>query len=388
MMKRLLLITMMICVIGIPAVTAEGTGFVLDSFDINSDVLSGMFPTYLTSGSRFSLPSLIDGNNTDLLFITGGGYTQRQVWRDASGAVLDGYTDAADAASIDNMDLRKFNAITGEWKLLFNQGIFWNDATDDDLMTLEVGYKGRFERYQENVGDLTGSTYFFDPASTVYTESEHELLSNTLTAGFTLDAVVSDMVTASGVGVEISADYAPLWMLNELLDTGKGVDYYSVYANIEGYLPLMQILTKDESKNLFAMYVADRIRVDYIDGDAVPVYAQKYPSLGYKMRGFEDYSYATSLNAVNNLDLRLTGPELISGLFPRLNVFCDVGYYMGHYLNDLLNTDEGLLISAGGEFAISVFDFLNAGIRANYVFSGDPLTQSPFSTDIFTALKF
>mgnify|MGYP000701732451 CR=1 FL=1 len=383
-MGKRFIIVLLICLVSVSTLFAGGTGFVLDSFDTNGDVLIGFFPTYITSGSRFSMPSLIDGNSTDLLLITGGGYTQRQLWRDETGAVLNSY---ADIAAVDaDEDNRKFNVITGEWKVLFEQGLFWSEATDHDLLTIQLGYKGRYEQYQENVGAAPNSAYFLDGTSTAYTEAEDQLISNTLTGEIRLETVVSEKVTARGIDISIGADYAPLWMLNELL--GDGVDYLAAQATIEGYLPLMQIKNDSETKSLFALYVADRIRADYLQGDSVPVYAQKTSSLGHKMRGFESFSYATSMNAVNNFDLRITGPEIISGLFPRAAIFCDVGYYMGHYNNTPGNTAEGLLLSAGGEFAVSIMDFLNAGIRANYAIQGDTLTTEPFSTDIFLVLHY
>ncbi len=380
-MGKRLIIGLLICLVSVSTIAAGGTSFVLDSFDTNGDVLIGFFPTYITSGSRFSMPSLIDGNSTDLLLISGGGYTQRQLWRDETGAVLDTY---ADIGAVDlGEDARKFNVITGELKILFEQGIFWSEATDDDLVTIQIGYKGRYEQYLENVG---GATSYFTTTGIAYPEAADQLISNTLAGELRLETVVSEKVTARGIDVSIGVDYAPLWMLNDLL--GDGVDYFAAQATIEGYLPLMQLKNEEETKSLFALYFADRIRADFLQGDSVPVYAQKESSLGHKMRGFESFSYATSLNVVNNFDLRITGPEIISGLFPRAAVFCDVGYYMGHYNNTSGITDEGLLLSAGGEFALSIMDFLNAGIRANYALMGDTLTTEEFSTDIFLTLHY
>ncbi len=365
----------------ISPVVAGDFGFVLDEFDVNSDVFIGFAPTFLTAGLDYSGLQLLDGQSTDIIFIAGGGYTQREIWRDETGAVLS-YADSAEFDS--DVDNRIFNVITGEWKLLLEQGIFWSDATYDDLITVYGGYMGRYEKYLENKGGA--ASYFLDSTNdAIYPEAE-QLVSNTLTCGIRLETKVNEKVLTRGFDLELSASYAPAWMMNTLFDST--VDYYSATGTLTSYLPLYEN-RRDDGMNLVSVFLADRVRADYIEGPAVPVYAQKKPSLGYKMRGFESSSYATSFTVVNNFDIRITGPEfIISGLFPRAAVFCDVGYYDGHYANDPSDTDSGMLLSTGGEIALSVLDFLNVGLRANYVLLGETMNTEPFSTDIFMVLHY
>lgn len=380
MHKRIVLVLLIAALLTAPLAAGE-IGFVLDEFDVNGDFLFGFFPTFLTAGADYMGLELLDGQSTDLKFITGGGWTQRQLWRDAAGEVLS-YTDSA-AADAD-ADMRTFNVITAEWKVLLEQGLFWSDTTYDDLITLQLGYLGRFESYLENK-DGTDS-YFFDSLSLVYQESD-QLISNTLTMGVKLETSVSNMVSKRGMDLEVSADYAPQWLLNDAL-LESTVDYFSVKGVFTGYLPVYELLS-DEYLNVVSVFLADRIRVDYVEGDAVPVYAQKKSSLGYKMRGFESYSYATSITAVNNFDVRVTGPEvLVPGLFPRAALYVDLGYYGGDYPGPAAQEDSGLLASAGAEVAFSIFDFLNFGIRGNYAFVGDTLTGSDFSYDIFMNMHY
>lgn len=379
-MKRRLLCSLLLIAVTLTPAFAGSWGFVLDEFDTNNDILIGFAPTFLTAGARYSGLELIDGQSTDLSFILGGGYTQRQVYREADGT-LKSYVD--ELAYSNDYDNRAFNVISGEWKLLFDQGLFWCDRTYDDLFTIRLGYKGRYEQYVENQGGST--SYFFQTATpSVYPESD-ALLSNTFTASFTLDTVVNDMISTSGFELEVSADYAPQWFLNDMF--GSTVDYYAGMATLTSYIPLYQKLS-DSGLNVLSIYIADRVRADYVQGAAVPVYAQKKSSLGHKMRGFQSFTYATSLNAVNNFDLRITGPELfIPGLFPRAALYCDFGYYTGHYANSA-TTDEGMLLSAGAEAALSLFDFLNVGARVNYAIHGDTYTGNDFSYNIFMVLHY
>ncbi len=381
-MKKRIAMAMVICLLVLSPLAAGDIEFTLDSFNTNNDIFIGFCPTFLTGGIDYTGLELIDGNSTDLIFITGGGYTQRQLWRDANGAPLINY--ANESACTADADARTFNVITGEWKILFTQGVFWNEATYNDLVTIELGYLGRYEKYLENKEGTT--SYFIDsPNSVIYPEAD-QLVSNTFVGGFMIETAVNDMVSAHGFDLEFSASYAPAWILNSLLD--GVVDYYSLSGVFTGYLPLYE-KRSDDYMNLVSVYLSDRIRADYIEGPAVPVYAQKEPSLGYKMRGFKSFSYATSLTAVNNFDVRVSGPEVkIPGLFPRGGLYCDIGYYTGHYANDENEKDTGLLMSAGAELAFSFFDFLNLGARANYALVGDTLTKNPFSYDIFMTMHY
>lgn len=373
-MRKRIAAALVLCILMLAPAAAGEIEFVLDAFDTNGDFALGFLPTFLTIGGDYTGFEFLDGQSTDLMFIAGGGWTQRQIWNDA----------ADDYAAITDDDVRKFNVITGEWKLILEQGLFWSDATFDDLFTFHAGYLGRYESYMENK-DSEAVSYFFTASDDIVPEGE-ALVSNTLEFGASVDTVETDMVTFTGFDAELSVSYAPEWMLNSLLDST--VDYYSVYAVATGYLPLYE-QRGDDYMNDLSVYLADRVRLDHINGSAVPVYAQKESSLGYKMRGFESYSYPMSFSVVNNFDVRVSGPEvLIPGLFPRGGIYIDAGYYAGHYPNDKDAADDGVLLSAGAELAFSFFDFLNLGLRGNYVMLGDTLTGSDFSYNIFMTMQY
>lgn len=370
MKKIVLLLT--ICIMLASPLAAGEFGFVLDEFGTNNDIGVGFLPTFLTAGAKYTGFQFIDGQKSDLLFIGGGGYTQRQVWRDSTGAQVDALTE----------DERKFNVITGAWKVLLEQGLLWSNATYSDLITITVGYQGRYEQYVENQGGA--SSEFFDHS--FYPESD-QLLANELVFGARMETVISQKVSKRGLDVEFMATYAPQWLLNDLVG-GSSVDYLNLSLIIDGYFPLYE--QRNESwMNILSLFVADRVRLDYIEGEAVPVYAQKKSSLGDKMRGFEAYSYTNSFSIVNNLDLRLSGPEVMTmGLFPRAAVFVDLGYYTGHLPNTDVKVDGSLLMSTGAELAFSLFDFLNLGVRGNYALVGDTLTGSKTSLDIFMVMHY
>jgi hypothetical protein len=370
-MKNIVLLLTVCIMLASPLAAAE-FGFVLDEFGTNNDIGVGFLPTFLTAGARYTGFQFIDGQKSDLLFIGGGGYTQRLVWRDSSGAQVDTLLE----------DEQKFNVLTGAWKVLLEQGLLWSNATYSDLITFTVGYQGRYEQYMENQGGAN-SAFFVD---SFYPEGD-QLLANELVFGARMETMISQKVTKRGLDVEFMATYAPQWLLNDLVG-GSSVDYLNISLIIDGYFPLYE--QRNESMmNTLSLFVADRVRLDYIEGEAVPVYAQKKSSLGDKMRGFEAYSYANSFSIVNNLDLRLSGPEVkIMGLFPRAALFVDLGYYTGHLPNTDIKVDGSLLMSTGAEIAFSIFDFLNLGVRGNYAFVGDTLTGSDTSLDIFMVMHY
>jgi hypothetical protein len=370
-MKKITVV-MLIVLLTLSPLFAGDFEFVLDEFGTNNDVGFGFLPTFLTAGAAYTGFQFIDGQKSDLMFIGGGGYTQRQVWRDAGEGQVDTLSD----------DQRLFNVISGEWKVLLEQGLLWSDMTYSDLITFTLGYQGRYERYIENQGG-SNSAFFDHP---FFPEGE-QLVANEFVFGARMETVLSEKVTKQGIDAEFTATYAPAWLLNDtFLDST--VDYLGLALTIDGYLPIHQQRAQT-GMNALSVFLADRVRIDFIEGDAVPVYAQRKSSLGFKMRGFEAYSYATSFNIVNNLDLRISGPEFVTiGLFPRGAVFVDLGYYTGHLANSDVQIDGSFLMSTGIEVAVSVFDFLNLGVRGNYALVGETLTDNDMSLDIFMVMHY
>ena len=78
---------------------------------------------------------------------------------------------------------------------------------------------------------------------------------------------------------------------------------------------------------------------------------------------------------MNNFDVRFAGPNLgVKGIFPRVNLFYDIGYGCGKYFNT--NTsDSNFLMSTGVQVTVSFFDFIDLGYQVTYHFSGDKFSE-------------
>ena len=145
-------------------------------------------------------------------------------------------------------------------------------------------------------------------------------------------------------------------------------------------------MSNKKGLNLFSVVLIDRVNVNWTDGSQVPVYASMPVSLGRKVRGFNTNSYNTNFTVVNNLDIRLSGPEFfMDGVFPRLNLFFDVGWHAGNYLNTGYNGVSAksaadmaekydlkrFLCSTGFQLEMCIFDFIDLGFQLSYLISGD-----------------
>lgn len=373
-MKRLLFSLLVLCV-AITPVFAGNLGFVYDGMDLHPEILSGLVPTLLRVGVDYQGLELIEGQSTDVKFILGGGYINRETWLndDMTAYLLD---------QPEILDSMSYNVVDVEWKILFEQGLLWSDVADTDLITLYAGYEGRYETAFE---DGTAPSTFLN-GSAAYPDGS-ELLSNTLVAGFTVNLLDDRMVYAKGLEADVSMRYAPGFLLNNLDSFSGSVDFWTANASIIGAYTFYQ-MKDDYDRNLFSVTLADRVMADYTKGTEIPVYALLPASLGDKMRGFPRLTYMNQFSVVNNFDVRFAGPELlINGIFPRLNLYADMGYFSGPVANASFE-DSGFLASAGAEATLSFFDFLNLGYRINYVLAGNPFTGNNFSTNIMIGLKF
>ena len=146
--------------------------------------------------------------------------------------------------------------------------------------------------------------------------------------GVRLNYMDDKMVSNEGATAELKLQFAPGFLNN------GHASYYSATLNGVAGTTLLEVSNK-KGLNIFSVVLIDRLNVNWTDGSRVPVYASMPVSLGRKVRGFNTNSYNTNFTIVNNLDIRLAGPEfLLDGIFPRLNLFFDVGYHCLLYTSD------------------------------------------------------
>ena len=391
-MKKVLTVVLVLA-LALCSVFAGDFKFLFTELDQHTEILSGFLPTLVTVGAGYNGLTLSEGDLTQIQATIGGGYTQRVLFQDP----YTGEPLIADQMLYDQIQVR--------WNLKFLQGFGESWVRGKDLITAYVGYEGRYEKAVDSmkVGELRARGYadpvtrtpgktaiptlddWFNvhfPGSGSGTLAGNRIypdLADDYTAfmtnfylGARLNMMEDRMVANEGLLAEIKLQFAPAFL-------NKKASYYSVTLNAVAGTTLLEIPGK-KGRNLFSIVLIDRLNLNWTDGSKVPVYASMPVSLGRKVRGFNTNSYNTNFTVVNNLDIRLAGPEFImDGVFPRLNIFFDMGWYAGNYLNtensaaDMAGKYQlkRLLCSAGVQLELCVMDFIDLGFQVSYLISGD-----------------
>lgn len=372
-MKRKLIALLLVMSAVLSGLAASDVEFVFGGLDQHAEVIGGFLPTFLKAGAGYNGASIIEGNKTQISFLAGGGYSQRKVWQNPEdGDVI--YENPV-----------VYDTIRAEWELGLAQGFGQSLVPGKDLVTFSLAYIGRYEKNvdsfkegetRDNNGDWRISSldgYIGkDYQGAIYPDlrGNREHLGTSFSAGLLVDLMDSQKMYDNGFEASVEALWAPL-ALNKALD---GVaDYYSLTFNAVGaWAPFISV---ENGRHWFSLTFIDRVNVNWTDGDEVPVYAQYDVSLGRKVRGFTSWTYNTQFTAVNNFDIRLAGPS-VAGIFPRINLFFDIGYGCGNYFNTETEGDN-LLMSTGVQFTVSFFDFIDLGYQVAYLFKGDNFVSGP-----------
>ena len=387
-MKKALTVVLVLA-LALCSVFAGDFKFLFTELDQHPEILAGFLPTLTAIGAGYEGLSLIDGNLTQFQATIGGGYTQRALFQDP----VTGEPLVEDIMLYDQIQMR--------WNLKFLQGFGDSWVEGKDLVTAYVGYEGRYEKAinsmvlgQERARGRGGKTSipslvptgeesddnWFDHFGTtvagnkIYPDlaDDYTAFMNNFYLGARLNLMDDKMVSNEGALAEIKLQFAPSFL-------NKKASYYSITFNAVAGTTLLEIPNK-KGQNLFSIVLIDRLNVNWTDGSKVPVYASMPVSLGRKVRGFNTNSYNTNFTVINNLDLRLAGPEFImDGVFPRLNIFFDMGWHAGNYFNSENSAADmaeqydlkRFLCSAGFQLEMCIFDFIDLGFQLSYLISGD-----------------
>lgn len=381
-MKKKLFLVIIAVLAALSGAYASDFKFVFGDLGQHAEVLAGFVPSYLKAGAGYTDLSLIDGNTTEIDLLVGGGYNQRKVWQNP------------ETGKVIRTDPVVYDVIQTEWELRFSQGFLGSAVEGKDLLTLTAGYSGRFEvnrdsfrkgHVRQNGGDFPiksldeyiGADY----QGVVYPDlrGDREHLGTEFYLELELDMMDDQKMYSNGFVASLEAEWGP-GLLNSALD-GKA-DYYSLTFNaVAAYTPFSFI---EDGQHWFSITFVDRVNVNWTDGSEVPVYIQGPVSLGRKVRGYNTWTYNTQFTAVNNFDIRFAGPSW-SSIFPRVNLFLDVGYGFGDYFN----SDEkgsNFLASTGIQMTVSFFDFIDLGYQVAYLFTGEKFTDG--DANITTSFTF
>ncbi len=332
----------------------------------------GLVPTGLDTVLQYKGLTIVPGLETILENDAGAGYQYNYFFRNANGAPVVG-SDAGTAFSqfevVDDLGIR--------------QGILWNPKLRRNLLEGFAFY--RFH-YDYDYQDPTQNQLIFQSSF----PDARQALFNSLMGGFSYNTTVQDKIHATWNGTygEASAEWGPRAFLNTI---GQA-DFYRLNLTAWGFKTFYTSTTKTKA-NLFSLYGAYQVRVDYAGGSSIPIYVMqtfggryfhlRY-GLGDAVRGFEQGAYDTNFKAAVNFDLRATGPGvywplLIHGyLIPGLYTFLDGGYY-NDYFGDPAGTPGGFLVSTGVGAYVDVLGLGNVTALIGFPLYGRRVDGAPYA---------
>lgn len=371
-MVKKIMVTAVVLLLAVTSVFAAPLRFVFGDLGQHPEILMGFLPSYLLAGAGYRPVELIEGDVTEIQLLAGLGYNQRKVWQDyLSGKVV-------------KEDPIVYDVLETDWILRFVQGFGDSSVAGKDLLTITAGYEGKLEfaldsmvkGQTRNNGIQSVIRSLDDRIGTYDGDIYPDLRGNRTALGSVLalqlkyDEMDDRMTTTDGFVAKADLKWAPSF-LNGALD-GKA-DYYSLTLNAVAAKTVFAY--SENGKDMFTITLVDRGNVNWTDGSMVPVWAQGPVSLGRKVRGFNTWTYNTQFTSVNNFDVRFAGPNLgVKGIFPRVNLFYDIGYGCGKYFNTQIS-EGNFLMSTGVQVTVSFFDFIDLGYQVAYLFSGEKFSE-------------
>ena len=373
MFKKLALI-LLVMTLAISSAFSAPVRFVFGDLGQHPEIMMGFLPSYLLAGAGYRGIQIMEDDVTELQALIGFGYNQRKVWQDKnSGEVI--YENPI-----------VYDVLQTDWILRFVQGFGESSVDGKDLITLTAGYEGKVEanidsmvkgkkRKNNTTSVITSLNDYLGGSSysgNIYPDlrGDHMMLANMLSFQVKFDIMDDRMTATDGFVAKFDAKWAP-YTLNHALS--GDADFYSLTLNAVGAKTLYEYA--EDGKDIFTITLVDRANINYTDGSLVPVFAQGPVSLGRKVRGFNTWTYNTQFTAVNNFDIRFAGPNLgVKGIFPRANLFFDIGYGCGNYFNTDIS-DSNLLMSTGVQVTVSFFDFIDLGYQVAYLIKGNKFSE-------------
>lgn len=347
MLRRIALPLLLACLGA--AAAAEGPSFAFAGPRFNFRVLGGV-PLPAGADVRIGYPlGQTPLGPLEAVLALGAGYESKSLLRDdASGDAI------ADAAK------SEYDAPNAQWDLGLVLGLLPGDS--GDKAELFAAWRGRYDLY---LNDLSLD---------VFPDAGGHFGTAFIAGAAWKDVATDDYRVKSGLAAEASAEWGPSGL------SSVAVDYLRLGAKAEAYLPLFS--RGKEGLNLFSSYLAGYASVDWAEGRHIPIHVMQSfggrsarDGLGGSVRGYPSKAWDAAFKAVANLELRLLGPALfgIPWLLPMAYGFADLGLYEG--LPGAATPSQadagGRLASVGGGFALDLFDFAFAGVKAGLMLPGD-----------------
>ncbi|MBN1241488.1 MAG: hypothetical protein JXA15_02130 [Spirochaetales bacterium] len=265
--------------------------------------------------------------------------------------------DALTGAPVAPADELVYQAANAQWDLGLRVPLL--GGQDPRLLEAFAAWRGRYD-------------HRFNDFSTTVFEDARGLFGNALLVGLAYSGSGADSRRVkSGLDAEWSLEWSPAGFSN------VEADHLRLNAQARYFMPLFS--TGRDDLNLFSAYLASFASVDWAAGTDIPLHVlQSFggrglrSGLGGSVRGYASKSYDAATKAVANLELRLLGPAMfeLPWFMPLVYGFYDAGFYHGLPESAGQEDADGFIASAGGGFALDLFDFAYAGISAGVLLPG------------------
>ncbi len=349
-----------------------------------SSFAQGMFPTNVEV--KYALPglSLIPGNSTGLSFSLNAGYTGRTLTQDPqTGKYLYWHipSEISDILGTDYpVKVSSYSVLYSSWSMKFSQGLGYSPVTKGDLVTLWASYDGQWEQAMERLlvsqDPLADKMFTYIDNQTITTrpifqgnligtpdlQGNRYMLSTSLKMGLSLDLKRSTSVTEDGISANLSATFAPWWLLNDLDMFGGKSDYWKLSFTLYAGYTFYQ-LKQPNGWNWFSLVFYDELNYRYLDGPKVPKFAESGGLWGV---GPQNLNH----NLTNTMRLYLYGPQFIAAdCYPYMYLFLDLGYSGGYLNNTNHQTSYDYFMgSVGINFHLRLFGIFHMYYDVGYVF--------------------
>ncbi|MBI9109017.1 MAG: hypothetical protein JEZ04_19900 [Spirochaetales bacterium] len=285
---------------------------------------------------------LLEGTETVFGLNLTGGWVSRNYFLDISDAYI------LPGTSGFNSEDAEFKKIYLDWQLGIRQGFFWNERIGENLLEGFIYYNGC---YEYNINDpQRPQQYFFNYSGSA--EADGQFQTSVEFGGAYNDVSINDHSVKEGIEALLQLDCGPDFL-------NRSADYYHLNTEIKVYIPIIDI-EPERGFNLFNIYLAERFKLGYANGDYVPVNV-RYDNRA-DIRGVERERFNTKFTVTNNLELRINFPALfLPALMPGFLVYFDSAFYFeeaGY---------QGFLISTGAGLYLDIFGFFQVGVRLDYL---------------------
>jgi len=345
------------------AFAAPGISFSVNGIRTNGDLIAG-FPVPLPSGADLGLEIPI-GSMSSLTIRAAGGYESRMILRSAVDA-----SPIAEPAGIDGTN--RFFWINALGEIGFRQYLH-KPADQWDAGPAWLFGIARL-RWEQN-SDIFPTTLFPDA---------QKMFSASALAGIAYDSVEwVEIRMKKGLSSELSVEYSPAFANF----AGAATEYMRINLTSKAYIPLRYIPSYRVGTGLapsLALYATG----DWALGSHIPheILTTFGGSVGTKgigdmVRGTQGWGYEAARKAYAGAEFRIAGPSFFrdAPIYPAVYAFAEGAWYDA-LAGSPLAQNYGLLASAGGGAAISVYNFLWVGAYAGWRFAiSDPLAAIYFS---------